>query len=130
MPKPISAELMECGRRASDTVNTYLAHRTFDELRHKWIAFQLSDGSSDGTLYDSKRDAVRHQRNEFQCAYVAFLNLQGGATPKDMAIFLQFNRDAYDAGFRLPDPDDVNGGPDLAPTSPRMDYMKSRLILP
>jgi len=130
VPKQLSANVMEAGRRASDIVNTYLAHRTFDELRHKWLAIKLADGDSDGTIYDSKRDAVRHQANEFHCAYVSFLNLLGGSTPRDMAIFLQFNRDAYDAGFRLPDPDDVHGGPDIAPTSTRMDYVKSRLIIP
>jgi hypothetical protein len=28
-----------------------------------------------------------------------------------MAVFIKFNRDLYDKGFRMPDPDAVGGGP-------------------
>jgi hypothetical protein len=116
-------EFADAAKRASDRINLHLTFTPWDELKHKWIAVRLTDGDSDGVLYDNKRDAVRHQLNEFQCAYISFRNLAGGASPKDMALFLQFCRDAYDAGFRLPDPDDVNGGMDVLPTTARMDSL-------
>lgn len=116
----------DAAKRASDIVNGYIAFMAWDELVHKWIAIRLSDGGHDGTLYDNKRDAVRHQSDEFLCAYVAMRNLVGGATPRDMEIFLKWNRDAYDAGFRLPDPMEVNGGPEVIMTTPRYDNLRNR----
>lgn len=105
----------------SDALNMYRVNMPWEMVRDKWMAFKLSDGTSDGVLYDSKRDAVRHQFNEFMCCYIAFVNLMGGATAQGCAVFLNFTRDAYDAGFRLPDPDDVNGGRDVAPTAAAID---------
>lgn len=113
-------------KRASDIVNGYIAFMDWDELVHKWIAIRLSDGGHDGTLYDTKRDAVRHQLDEFLCAYVSMRNLIGGTSARDMEIFLKWNRDAYDAGFRLPDPREINGGPELIMTTPRYDNLKNR----
>lgn len=122
----ISPELVDAAKRASDCVNLHLTFGKWEELKHKWIAFKLADGTSDGVLYDSKQDAVKHQFSEYQCAYIAFRNLLGGATPRDMAIFLQFSRDAYDAGFRLPDPDSRQGGPDVLMTTNQRDYYRER----
>lgn len=113
------------GKRMSDVVNTLRSGLPWDELQWKWVAFALSDGKWDGVVYDSKRDAVRGQLHEYQCVYISFRNLIGGATPEGMAIFLNFTRDAYDAGFRLPDPDDVNGGRDVIPTAARIDSIRN-----
>jgi hypothetical protein len=114
----------------SDALNMYIngLRKHLWELRNKWMAFSLADGSSDGQLYDSKRDAVRHQSNEFQCAYISFRNLLGGATPHECVRVLNFTRDAYDAGFRLTDPDDIDGGPDVAPTAAQMDAQKGQVV--
>ena len=122
-PDPFSDD----AKRASDIVNSYLSFIPFDELKNKWLAIRLSDGGYDGNLYDSKADAVRHQSDEFLCAYVCFRNLIGGATPREMEIFLRFNRDAYDAGFRLPDPDARSGGPDVLATTAQLDYYRNQL---
>lgn len=124
-------EFKDAAKRASDHVNMHIAFNDFDTLRNKWMAIRLSDGDSDGVLYDTKRDAVRHQLHETQCAYLSFRNMVGGATPRDMAIFLAFSRDAYANGMRLPDPDDVHGGPDVLPTQQRIDVTRvdiSRLL--
>jgi len=118
----------DAAKRASDIINGYRAFVPWDELIHKVVAIRLSDGGSDGVLYDSKRDAVRHQLDEFLCAYVHLRNLVGGASPREMEIFLKWNRDAYDAGFRLPDPDDVKGGPELIMQT--LDYDKRRMHTP
>lgn len=97
----------------------------WDELKDKWMAIRLSDGGYDGSLYDSKRDAVRRQSDEFLCAYLCFRNMMSGVTPREMEIFLKWNRDAYDAGFRLPDPDDICGGPEVIMTTPRYDQISA-----
>ena len=99
-------------KRASDIVNGYYAYMKWEELKNKWVAIKLADGGSDHTLYDSKRDAVRHQSDEFVCAYVALRNCPNGISPLEMERFLAFTRGAYDAGMRLPDPDAMDGGQD------------------
>lgn len=113
-------------KRASDIVNEKRESLDWQTLKYGWIAIRLSDGSSDGVVYDSKRSAVRHQLHEQQCAYIAFKNLIGGASVNDMLRFLRFVTNAYDAGMRLPDPDALDGGPDLAPTAPRIDMITGR----
>lgn len=117
-----SQEYSDAARRAADNVNALLVFWNIDEIRNKFMAVRLSDGGYDGTLYDTKRDAVRHQTNEFQCAYVCFRNLLNGVSYREMEIFLKFNRDAYDKGFRLADPDDAHGGRDVLMTTAAHDY--------
>ena len=125
----ITPDLIEAGRRASDTVNQYIAFYSVWDIRNKWLAFRLADGSYDGALYDTKRDAVRHQPDEKLCAYFCFRNCLTGTKPKDMAIYLAFNREAYDNGMRMPDPDDVNGGRDVLITAGQGDYLRSRFSM-
>lgn len=103
----------DAAKRCADIVNSYLHFIPADEIRNKYVAIRLSDGGSDGVLYDSKRDAVRHQSDEKLCAYVCYRNCMGGITPFEAQKFLDWNRAAYDMGARLPDPDDQHGGPDL-----------------
>lgn len=124
----IPGELFDAGRRASDTLNTTIAHHGWWTIRDKWMAFTLADGSSDGVLYDNKRDAVRHQADEMKCAYVCFRSLGQGARWKDMAIFLKFNRDLYAKGYRMPDPDAVNGGPQPLMTTRWNDFYSGKML--
>lgn len=71
--------------------------------RGKWIAARLSDGRTDGNVYDTRADAIRHQLHETQCAYV--MVPPDGAMPEaDATAFLEVNEKAYDAGYRLSDP--------------------------
>jgi hypothetical protein len=118
--------VMDAGERASDVVNVWLVGLGFDAVRDKFLAFKLADGSTDNVLYDSKRDAVRAQSDERLCAYFAFRNCAGGTNPREMAIFMQWHRDAYDAGHRLPDPDAVNGGPEALITARQGDYYRNK----
>lgn len=120
----VDPSLVDAGKRASDIVNGYRTFVDWEELRYKWVAIRLSDGGHDGTLYDSKADAVKHQLHENLCAYVCFANLVGGSDPYEMAIFLQFNRDAYDSGMRLVDPDSATGGPEALITTGQRDFYK------
>lgn len=69
----------------------------------RWIAARLSDGATDGTVYDSKADAVRHQLDETQCAYIVV-----PPTPMPDAhatAYLEMHEKMYAAGYRLQDPD-------------------------
>jgi hypothetical protein len=102
----------DSAKRASDQVNLHMSAIGLDAVR-KWVAIRLADGGSDGTLYDTKRDAVRHQPDEFLCCYVCIPPT--GMTACMAESFMRTNRMAYDAGFRLPDPDSVHGGKDIIP---------------
>ncbi len=97
-------------RRCSDAVNLHVAGLGWDATG-KWVAIRLSDGGSDGTLYDSKRDAVRHQLHEQQCCYVAIP--PSGMNACSAESYLALHRKMYDAGMRLTDPDARGGGGDL-----------------
>jgi hypothetical protein len=103
----------DAAKRAFDIVNSYVAFVPFEERVRSFVALRLSDGGSDGVLYDSRREAVRHQLDEKLCAYFGYSGApEGFASKTDAAIFLEYHRAAYDAGARLPDPDDIQGGPE------------------
>lgn len=111
----------DSAKRAYDTVRLHVQFATWEERvqGEPYVALRLSDGGSDGRRYATKRDAVRAQLHEQQCAYFSFRNAPNGfGSYRDAAIFLAFNRAAYDAGMRLPDPDDAHGGPDLVMPAP------------
>jgi hypothetical protein len=110
MWKRVTPELIDAGKRASDLINEKLSNFGWDMLRHAWLAIRLSDGGSDGILYESKQAATRHQLHEQQCYYVCFKNLPGGARPDEMTLMLLFAREAYAAGGRFVDPEDELGG--------------------
>ena len=100
-------------RRAYDQIMTHV-HGLGEEAAGRWVAIRLSDGGSDGVLYDSKPDATRHQLHEKQCAYVCIppfsvLHI------KELHRFLELSDEIYAAGGRLSDV-----GAHVAP--PRMGY--------
>lgn len=106
----------DAAKRAFDIVKGLAVFTSWEERvrQSPYVAIRLSDGGSDQRMYDTKRDAIRAQLHEQQCAYFSFRNNPNGfESPKHAAVFLAFHRHAYDNGFRLPDPDDVNGGGDL-----------------
>lgn len=95
-------EELDAARRCSDAVNSALTFYGADAAG-RWIAVRLSDGGSDGKLYDTKPDAVRHQLHETLCAYICIVPT---GMPVDHALsFLRTNRKLYAAGMRLSDPD-------------------------
>lgn len=93
---------LDAARRCSDAVNSQITFRG-EGAFGRWVAVRLSDGGSDGILYDTKADAVRHQLHETLCAYICIT--PGGMTPSDALSYLRTNRKLYDAGMRLSDPD-------------------------
>ena len=120
----LTKELLDAGKRASDILNVYIVHMRWDDIKTRFVAIRLSDGGSDGVIYDNKRDAINHQLHEQQCAYVCFNELRAGASARDMAIYIKFNRDAYANGMRLTDPDDQLGGMQPLMTTGQRDFYR------
>jgi hypothetical protein len=69
----------------------------------RWVAAQLSDGKSDGAIYDTKADAIRHQLHEYQCAYVKVP--ADGMQAEHATRYLEVHRKLYAKGMRIADPD-------------------------
>jgi hypothetical protein len=109
----------DAARRCSDAVNLHVLAIGADATK-KWVAIRLADGSSYGTLYDSNRDAVRHQPNEQMCAYVRVT--PGGMNVCSAESFMRSSRLFYDAGFRLADPDASHGGMQVIPRLTKEDH--------
>lgn len=85
-------ENSDAARRISDTVSLHLVATTdIMENIGKWCAFRLSDGTSDQTAYDTKDDAIRHQKGDpNQYCYLKIT--PDGISPKDAWHFLRTNR--------------------------------------
>jgi hypothetical protein len=67
----------------------------------RWLAFRLSDGHADQTVYDTRDEAISHQLHEIQSMYVCVQPL-----PMPVLEALQLlvvTRRAYDAGYRITD---------------------------
>lgn len=92
----------DAARRCAEWVNLHVNVAGVHAIG-QWVAIRLSDGGSDGNLYPTKVDAVRHQLNEFWCAYVCIP--PGGMPVRDAEVYLRTMRQLYDNGYRLADPD-------------------------
>jgi hypothetical protein len=89
----------DAARRASDAVNlALLADREGNVGR--WIALRLSDGGSDGVVYDRVEHAANAQLHYQLCMYVRIP--PGGMPPREAEGALAYHRAVYDAGHRPP----------------------------
>ena len=102
---PQCIQTSDASKRMADIIKGLVTFTPIWELRTKWLAIRLQDGSYDGTLYDTRENAIRHQLDERFCAYVCMGTMLSGAKPLDCAIYLEFHRQAYDAGMRLHEPE-------------------------
>lgn len=93
-------------KRFSGIVNALISFSSPFELRRSWLAIRLSDGGYDGTIYDTRADAIRHQSDERLCAYFPIGNFMNGLSPLDAQILLDVQRHAYDQGLRITDEKD------------------------
>lgn len=123
-------ELLDIAKRAADICNNFYFHVEWEELQHKFIAIRLGDGSSDGVLYDSRHDAVKHQTFENECYYVGFLNLgPAGVIVHELAVMLDFARKtAKVPGLRFTDPEDQFGGREILMTAAQYDARKDSVF--
>lgn len=69
----------------------------------RWVAARLSDGGTDGVVYDTRADAVRHQLHERQCTYIRVP--PDGMTPRHAEVMLRFHRATNGIGGPTPDHD-------------------------
>jgi hypothetical protein len=91
----------------ADNVNARITFTPVDELFHNpYMAFKLADGSTDGVLYPTKAEAIRHQSNEYLCVYFSFRRCMAGINRKEAQLFLDMHRHIYDAGGRMTNPED------------------------
>ena len=112
-PLLASEEELNAAKRLSGIINSLVIIYPIDQLIHSWIAVRLSDGGYDGTLYDTRQDAVRHQPHEQQCAYLNLAPVMGGMEVQAAYAILKFHRDAYEAGMTFIDPEHPTGGMDI-----------------
>lgn len=88
--------LSEAGKRMADALNLHVTCGSAG----RWVAIRLEDGSSDGVLYDTRGDAIRHQLHEHLCWYEC-LHPRSYSTG-ECALTLAYARAAYDSGWRNP----------------------------
>ena len=105
MLPPEDKKLIDAGKRMADSINGLLAFHQPWELRMKWAAVTLEDGSVDSTVYDSIEDARHAKRNSpQQHAYMAFRSFMQGVKPREAEVFIMVWRQAP-ANIRQGDPD-------------------------
>lgn len=89
---------------AKRVADIYSLHRIADPYGNIgfWIACSLADGQSDMVLYETKRDAIRHQHhNENHYTYIQIV--PSTMTPCEAEVMLKVARMAYDKGMRISD---------------------------
>ena len=79
-----------------DAVNLHVDAQG-SEAFGKYVAIRLADGKSpDNALYDTRRDAVRHNIHDPWCFYVRIS--PGGIQPREAWVVLGYARQAKDNG--------------------------------
>jgi hypothetical protein len=107
MPIP---QYSDDAKRMSDSVTMF----AFIGEAGKWAAYALADGrSADNTAYDTRLDAVMYQRWD-RDNFVYVMIPPSGMAVQEAEVFLKYARNLHDAGFRLPDPENL----DKIPTMP------------
>jgi hypothetical protein len=89
---------------AKRIADTFALHRIADPYGNigYWFAAALIDGRSDGTLYESKPDAIKHQHhNENWYTYIQIV--PSSMTACEAEIMLKIARMIYDKGGRMTD---------------------------
>lgn len=87
------------GRRLSDAVTLAVSLGGAG----RWVAARLSDGGTDGNIYDTRGDAVRHQLHENQCCYLVIPPT--GMPPVEASAYIAFHRRRVEAGMDMVDPE-------------------------
>jgi len=104
----------DAARRVADT---YMLHRVANPglgSVNKVFAVALSDGSSDGVLYDTMAACIRHQKHNAR--WYAYLRVgREEMSVCAAASVLKIHRDADAAGLKFVDRDDPSFGMELIP---------------
>lgn len=96
----------DAARRISDTFTLHKIAGGYEAIG-KWFVVSLQDGTTDNVLYDSRRDAMRHQMFPEHHGYYT-------VTPGQMSVcaaeaLLRIARRLYEKGIRMIDPDEMGG---------------------
>jgi hypothetical protein len=86
--------------RMADLIALHQTALSFDELlAGRYVAIQLADGRSDGVAYDTREQAIAHQRhNGSRCIYLRIPMER--LNPQTCDTILWYGRSVYDAGHR------------------------------
>lgn len=97
-PEDVPMELWDAARRMADAVNLHMLVMVAENRdRPGYVAIRLEDGRSpDGVLYDTRKDAVRHQSDP-KNFYVKVGKMSMGA--KEAVTVLKFARMALQSGI-------------------------------
>lgn len=99
-PRDYGFRNLDAAKRMHDILKLHATVLTTDELlAGRFVAIRLADGSSDGVAYDTRADAIEHQRNSpSRCAYYRIP--PGGWSLQVCDVMLWYVRCAYDNGVR------------------------------
>lgn len=97
-----TTEETDAARRLMDSVNLHVLAQNAElgngRDRPGYVAVRLADGTSDGTLYDTRADAVRHQPDPWYC----YVKVGRSAMQlKEAWVYLQYMRQAAATGHVL-----------------------------
>jgi hypothetical protein len=92
-------ELKDAAARMRDAVNLHVLTGTYGARDRQlcWVAIRLEDGRSDGELYESRRDAVKHTTNREKGWFYAKVGADV-MHEQESIIVLQQARQAFKAG--------------------------------
>lgn len=92
---PLGHVPTDAGKRMAEIITMHIvADREGNKGR--WVAIRLSDGGSDGVVYDNVADAANSQLHYRQCAYVKIPG--DGCNAREADVILAYHRKVYDAG--------------------------------
>ena len=91
----------DAAKRISDNYNMHRVADPYGNIGY-WIACALIDGTSDNTLYQSRRDAIAHQHHN-ENFYTFIQIVPSTMTPCESEVMLKVARMAYDKGWRISD---------------------------
>jgi hypothetical protein len=92
---PLGLIPTDAAKRMSDIITTHWHADPRGNFR-RWVAIRLSDGGSDGVVYDNVQHAAWAQLHYRQCAYISIPT--GGIGPKECDVILAYHRKVYDLG--------------------------------
>jgi hypothetical protein len=92
-------ELLDAANRMRDAVNLHVLAGTFGERRIGFVAIRLGDGRAyQNTLYDSRKDAVRHTANQGKDWFYVKVGAETMGE-REALIILQMARQAFAHGI-------------------------------
>jgi|SRR5271166_930306 len=122
----------DAAKKVADTYNLHRAAGAafgVSSNLNKIFAVALADGSSDGDLYDTRHEAIRHQHHNEK--WYAYLRVERYLMSTCQAeSMLKWHREAYDKGLVFVDRDDARlSSHELIPRLTVEDFTRQRLAL-